>query len=86
MSDLVGFYLRISYWYEYRATYVSLKETIYTWKIYFQVTASPSSKVWQVVIASTMHCSIWSSAIFKLFFIDAFNWKFVYLFLLASLD
>ena len=31
-----------------------------------------------------MPCTIWSSAIFKLFLIDPINWKFVYLFLLAS--
>ena len=51
-----------------------------TWKIYFQVTtspgnkvlSSPSNKVWQVLVASTMPCTIWSSAIFKLFFIDVF--------------
>ena len=26
MNDLVGFYLRISYWYEYRKTYALLKK------------------------------------------------------------
>ena len=27
-----------------------------------------------------MPCTIWSSAIFKLFFIDAINWKFIFIF------
>ena len=51
------------------------------WKIYFQATtspsnkvlSSPSSKVWQAVVASTMPCTICSSAILKLFFVGAIN-------------
>ena len=65
-----------------------------TWKIYLQVATSPSNevlssasnKVWQVLVASTIPCTIWSSVIFELFFIDAFNWKFVNLFWLTSFE
>ena len=80
MYDSAGFYLLISYWYKYTTTYTLLKQ-----KIYFQVT-SPNNKVWQVVVASTVPCTICSLAIFKLFFINAINWKFWYLFLLISLE
>ena len=81
MYDSAGFYLLISYWYKYTTTYTLLKQ-----KIYFQVTTSPNNKVWQVVVASTVPCTICSLAIFKLFFINAINWKFWYLFLLISLE
>ena len=56
MNELVGFYIHISYWYEYRATYcLAQKNITYIWKKYFQVTtipsnkvlSSPSNKVWQ---------------------------------------
>ena len=40
----------------------------------------------QVAVASTLPCTIWTSAIFKFFFIDAINWKFIYLFFLVSLE
>ena len=50
-----------------------------------QSTFNPSNKVGQVAVAITMPCTIWSSAIFSVFFIDAINWKFAYLYLLPSL-
>ena len=82
MNDSVGFYLRISYWYKYRATYILLKQTTTRNK----VLSSPSNTVWPVVVASTVVCTICSSVIFKLSFVDAINWKFFYLFMLASLE
>ena len=33
-----------------------------------------------------VQCPVQSVAIFKLFFVDAINWTFLYLFLLASLE
>ena len=85
MNDLIGFQLRISYWYVYRVTYALLKQTYLHLK---NILSSNKSKQQSMtsVAASTMPCTIWSSTIFKLFFIDAINGKFVYLFLLASLE
>ena len=70
---------------------ISCSNLTCTWNIYFQATAgpsnkvlsSPSNKVWQVSVASTMPCTICSSVIFKLLFVDAINWKVLDLFLLA---
>ena len=93
MNDLIGFQLRISYWYVYRATYALLKQTYLHLKNILSSNKSKQQSTFKSkqqsmtsVAASTMPCTIWSSTIFKLFFIDAINGKFVYLFLLASLE
>ena len=93
MKNSIGFYLRILYWYKYRATYILLKQTYlalekYTFKQqqvqatkYFQVQATKYDK-----LSLQVQCPVQSVAIFKLFFVDAINWTFLYLFLLASLE
>ena len=58
INDLVGFYLRVSYWYEYRATYALLQETKYD-KLSLQVQCPGKSDL--------------QLPIFNLFYVDAIN-------------
>ena len=65
MDDSVGFYLHTFYWYKYRVIkkHLAQRNITCTWKIYFQATTSPntkvisnpSSKVWQVVLQLQCH-------------------------------
>ena len=72
----------ISYWYKYRATYILLKQTQlalekYTLQILLSwVQATEYDKLPLQVIP----CTICSSTIFKLFYVDAINWKFWFIF------
>ena len=79
-SVAVGFYLHISYWLNIERLISCWKEHNVKTTIYFQVTTSQSYKVlWRPNNKQP-------AAIFKLFFADAINWMFLYLFLLASLE
>ena len=48
---------------------------------YFEVQATKYDK-----LSLWVQCPVQSVAIFKLFFVDAINWTFLYLFLLPSLE
>ena len=87
MNESAGFYLHISYWYKYTATYILLKQITfkqqYTFKFYkynLKQEQAQAKKYFEVQATKQ------SVAIFKLFFVDAINWTFLYLFLLASLE
>ena len=95
MKNSIGFYLRILYWYKYRATYILLKQTYLALEKYtFKQQQVQATKYFEVQAQSMTSCcckynalyNLLFRAIFKLCFIDAIDWKFVYLFLLASLE
>ena len=48
---------------------------------YFEIQATKYEK-----LSLQVQCPVQSVAVFKLFFVDAINWTFLYLFLLASLE
>ena len=86
MSESIGFYLHILYWYKYRATYILLKKTFkqqHTFKFYkytFKQQQAQAAKYFEVQATKQ------SVAISTLFVVDAVNWTFLYLILLASLE
>ena len=99
MNESVGFYWHISYWCKYRATYlaetnITFKQQ-YTFKFYkytFKQHQAQATKYFEVQATKydklllRVQCPVQSVAIFKLFSVDAINWRFLYLFLLASLE
>ena len=63
----------------------------YTFKFYkyaFKQHQAQATKYFEAQATSMAsgRCPVQSVAIFKLFFVDAFNWTFLYLFLLPSLE
>ena len=96
MNDLVGFYVRISYWCEYRVTFALLASNEHNLLVKNILSSNNKSKqqnTFKSKQQSMTSCRYKYNAMynlifsyFKLFFVDAINWKFVYLFLLASLE
>ena len=73
----VGFYFHISYWYKYGATYILLKQTLLSSNNI--LSSSINIQQAQATKCFEVQATNQSVAVFKLFFVDAINWKFLYL-------
>ena len=71
-------------WWRYGSTWTYMQQ--YAFKFYkHQAQATKYLEV-QATSIKQVQCPVQSIAIFKLFFVDAINWTFLHLFLLALLE